>query len=274
MFLTPQFQASTAPDSGGDGLPDDVEFAIGLSPTGPQIAADGIDYFTHVITDRTNPLLGKPVITGVLASLRLQGQASCGHAARLAQQFQGQTAYVATGTYGLAIVNATQFQQPTVLGQIQLPGDSTSVDVDPNLQIAAVASGSSLNLVNVSNPTEPKLLQTIPTSASQVVVSNGVAYAAVGDEVHSYDLLSGEQLQSLVVSGNPITGLARDGSFLYTMDSGDTLHVIDISGPAMVLDGSVTLAAGGGQLFVGGGIAYVAVPRYLNTSGLAGFQAT
>ena len=272
MLSIPVFLASTANDTGGDGLPDDVEFAIGLSPTGPQISADGIDYFTHVVTDHTNPLLGKPVITGVLASLQLQGQATAVTLQGSPTNSQGQTAYVATGTYGLAIVNATQFQKPVLLGQIQLTGTSSDVSVDPNLNIAAVASNTGgLNLVNVSNPMQPKLLKNINVNAKAVRVVNGVAYAAVGTGVRTYDLLTGSLLQTLNLSGGSITSMAIEGTFVYTLDSANTLRVIDLSGSQMVARGSVTFAVGSGNtlssgsdaLFVGNGIAYVGVTRYL-----------
>jgi hypothetical protein len=271
---TPVFLASAAPDTSGDGLPDDVEFAIGLSPTRPQISSDGIDYFTHVIVDHTNPLAGSPVITGVVASLALQGQATAVVLQGSPATSQGQTAYVATGSYGLDIVNASQFEQPVLLGQIQLNGNSTDVSMDPTLQIAAVASGTSLNLVDVSNPAFPKVLQDINVDATDVRVVDGVVYAAVGPDVDAYDLLTGTQLQVLDLDGGSITGLAADGSFLYTIDSDNTLRVIDIAGSVMVPRGSValapgaTLASGSGALVVGDGIAYAAVTRFLNTSGL------
>jgi hypothetical protein len=41
----------------------------------------------------------------------------------------------------------------------------------------------------------------------------------VGGQLRSYDLLTGELIQSLPVTGITITGLARDGSFLYTLDA-------------------------------------------------------
>ena len=81
---------------------------------------------------------------------------------------------------------------------------------------------------------QPKLLQTIDGNASLVRVADGIAYAAVGNQLQSYDLLTGELLQTLTVGSNNITGLALDGSFLYTLDSGNTLQVIDISNPLMV----------------------------------------
>src|SRR5262249_32255350 len=150
------------------------------------------------------------------------------------QGAQGQTAYVATGNYGLALVDVSNPTMPVVRGQIHLNGTSTDVSVDANLGIAAVASGTGgLNLVNVSNPTTPTLLLDIPGTFSAVRVKDGVAYAASGNAVIAYDLLTGELLQSLPVGSNPITALAVEGSILYSLDSGHVLRAIDIGDPAM-----------------------------------------
>ena len=55
---------------------------------------------------------------------------------------QQQIAYVALGSRGLAIVDASQFQMPILLGQLDLPGDATDVAVDSSLGVAAVAAKS------------------------------------------------------------------------------------------------------------------------------------
>jgi hypothetical protein len=169
----------------------------------------------------------------------------------------GQTGYVATGSYGLAIVNASSFQKPVVLGQIQLGGNSTDVAVDTKLQIAAVATGTALQLVDVSDPMTPKLSKSVAVGATRVVGANGIAYAAYASSVESFDLLTGDNLQILTLSAATITGMAREGTMLYTMDSNNTLRAIDISQFQMVPRGSLTLTDGGGRLFVGNGIAYI-----------------
>ena len=53
-----------------------------------------------------------------------------------------------------------------------------------------------------------------------------------------------------------ITGLAREGTMLYSMDSNRTVRAVDISGFTMAARGSLTLPQGGGKLFVSNGIAY------------------
>ena len=159
MVAQPIFLPSTAPDTDGDGLPDDIEFAVGTSPTNAYTAGDGIDDFTHVIIDQTNPTGSGAAHDGRRGELAAPGGAQAIALEGSPQSSQGLTAYVATGSYGLAIVDASQFQKPIALGQIALSGNSVDVSVDPALQIAAVASGTSLNLVDVSDPTHPKLIK-------------------------------------------------------------------------------------------------------------------
>src|SRR5262249_55384721 len=72
-----------------------------------------------------------------------------------------------------------------------------------------------------------------------------------------FNLATGELLQALSLGAAPLTGMARDGTTLYTMDSDRTLRVIDLSTGAMLLKGSITLPSGGNDIFVADGIAYV-----------------
>jgi hypothetical protein len=258
------FAASTAPDTDGDGLPDDVEFAIGTSPTNAFTAGDGIDDFTHVILAHTDPLDGRAFPTGVIASLSLpgtaQGLAVQGSTANPNQQ----TAYVALGTQGLAIVDATQFDKPVLLGE--LPGDSQDVAVDPTGQVAAVAAGSAgLNLVNVSNPAAPRLAQTVALNqpAVAVTISEGLAIVASGPNLISIDTATGQVVQTLLLNGDILTGLARDGTRLVTMDASKNLHVVDVDDGLLVSRGSLTLTDGAGKIFTGNGLAYVAATSNL-----------
>ena len=71
-----------------------------------------------------------------------------------------------------------------------------------------------------------------PETATMVQVQDGIAYAASGTGLQAYDLLTGVMVQTLALPGANLTGLAREGSMLYTIDAGGTLRAIDISGPA------------------------------------------
>jgi hypothetical protein len=245
------------PDFDGDGIPDAGEFAIGTSPNVRDTDGDGVPDDAE-IAQGLDPLDGRAVPTGIISSLPLRGEAKEVVVEGSTLTPGGQTAYVATGSYGLAIVDASRFNNPIILGQLDLPGDATDVAVDSNLRIATVATNAGgLHFVDVSDPMAPTLLRTINVSASQVEVVQGVAYATVGGTLRAYDLVTGIELQALTLGGT-LTGLVPEGSFLYTMNSSRVLRAIDISGFTMVARGSLTLPHGGGQVFVGNGIAYAA----------------
>ena len=163
--------------------------------------------------------------------------------------------------------------------RVRSPCRATARNIAVNTadNLAIVASGpSGVNIVNVADPTNPVLNQTVklPSGTQAVVFFDGLAYVASGPSLVSIDPLTGEVAQTLALGGGQITGMAQEGSFLYTMDDRNTLRVVNLSGFVMVARGSVTLApgdtfaSGSGSLLVVNSIAYVGVTRYLNTSGL------
>src|SRR5262249_48435597 len=114
LTATLAFNASTAIDSDFDGLPDDIEFAIGTNPAKADSDGNGIDDFTSIVQG-LDPNGGRAFPTGVIASLALQGEAKDVAVTGSITTPGGQTAYLATGSYGLAIVDASKFAKPTVL---------------------------------------------------------------------------------------------------------------------------------------------------------------
>ena len=101
------------------------------------------------------------------------------------------------------------------------------------------------------------LVHDVLIDATVVQVFAGIAYANDGSNLDAVDLATGDVLQTIYLGGAAITGLALDGSTLYTMDASDRLTVIDISTQATGQVGSVVLPKGGGSLFVANGVAYV-----------------
>ena len=253
------FNASTVQDSDGEGLPDDVEFAIGTGISLADTDNDGIDDRAE-LEQGLDPLGGQGFPTGIIASLPLLGEAK---AIVVEGTSDGkQLAYLATGSYGLAIVDASQFDNPIVLGQLDLSGDAMGVDVDPNLAIAAVATSSGgLKLVDVSDPMLPTPIQTVAISnVSEVEVFEGVAYVAGNNILQAIDLLTGEEIQSVNLPGSgTVTDIARDGGNLYTFTSGsDTFSVIGISNLGVIGQTNVTIGSFDVGLSVGNGVAYLA----------------
>jgi hypothetical protein len=249
--------ASIAPDTDGDGLPDDIEFAIGTSPNRADTDGNGLIDFA-AIEQGLDPLGGRAFPTGVIASLPLVGEAKAIVVAGSITDPTQQTAYLATGSGGLAIVDVSKFNKPLVLSRLALPGDSTDVSVDANLTIAAVAANAGgLHLVDVSDPSAPRLRQTIDAAANQLEVADGVVYVTMGSNLRAYDLATGQKLQTLDFPGVAFTGMAREDQALYLMDTARVLRVVDISGGSMFARGSLVMPQGGGKFVVGNGIAYV-----------------
>jgi hypothetical protein len=239
ILSPPVFQASTAPDTSGDGLPDDVKFAIGISST----STDPTD-FARVQEG------GGPLPTGLVASLTLNG-------APKQIVVAGDTAYVATHS-GLALVDVSQVTRPRVLAQLAVPG-ATDVAVEPNLKLAALPAAAGLVLVDVSDALAPVVRRTLNAAAAgPVVVFDGLAYTGGPDGVHVNDIVTGDLLE--VVSLPPVGGLAREGTELYAVGSGH-VAVLDIAQPgaARVL-GQLTdpSLSSSGHLEVNNGVLYLA----------------
>ena len=254
------FDASTTRDSDFDGLPDDIEFAIGTAPNAIDTDHDGLSDFAE-IAQRLDPLSGLNVPTGIIASVSFQGSA-------MGVVVEGSTAYVATGAEGMAMVNVGEAGNPIVIGGIRLPGNSVDVAVDTKLQIAAVAAGTDgLHLVDVSDPLNIRLRTTVSLAdpSNRVTVVAGVAYVASGKNLVAVDMLTGVVLQSLALGGNNLTDVVSEGFTLYTMDQSRQVRAISITPTQMIQRGGFTLNVGGGRLYVANGIAYI--PAEVGTNG-------
>jgi hypothetical protein len=261
------FGPSTAPDTDGDGLPNDVEFAVGTNPNSAFTAGDGIDDFTHIIVDHTSAIGGKPLATGVVAVAGLNGSAEDLTLAGSTSSSAAQTAYVATGSYGLAVVDASNPLKPVVLGQIQLQGNSTGVAVDSQLGIAAVASGNVLNLVDVSDPAHPKLLQAVNVGADSVKALDGIAYAASGSLITAIDMKTGSMLDQESFPAGTVDDMSiADGNLYLVAHSGiepHTVYKVPLDGSSLqepsysiTINGHPTFGrlrifAGSGNVYVG-----------------------
>ncbi|MCA9072373.1 MAG: Ig-like domain-containing protein, partial [Planctomycetaceae bacterium] len=152
---------------------------------------------------------------------------------------------------------------PIVLGQLDLAGDATDVAVDGSQNVAVLAANAGgVHVVDVSDPMLPSLLTTWDVSASQVELFEGVAYLAEGTSIVAVELASSDILQELNLGSATITGLARHGNFLYTMDASRNLRVIDVANTFLQQRGAVQVPHGAGKLFVGETVAYAMADSY------------
>src|SRR4030095_13444014 len=132
-----------------------------------------------------------------------------------------------------------------------LPGDATDVAVDPLLGIAVVAANAGgVHFIDVSDPTEPALLRTVSANASQVEIGGSVAFITDGTRLRAYDVASGDLRQSLNTDTNTLTGLALNGTSLFSMESGfaNTLRAFDVTGGVISAHDTLDLPVGGGKL--------------------------
>jgi hypothetical protein len=257
-----QFGASVESDTDGDGLPDDIEFAIGTSLMGTDTDKDGLDDYTE-IQQGLDPLGGLSVPTGIVAAVDLQGSAQAVAVTGALDGSGRLTAYVGTGAHGIAIVDVASITAPSILAELDLPGTNADIAVDTVRGIAAVAAREGgLHLVDVSEPQAPVLVQSMALggSVNSVEIRDGFAYVAAGASIITVDLNTGEPRTTLNLAPQGVTSLVDlkfDGDTLYSLDNTHTLRSIQVASIALTLRDALTLPDDGGKLFVGNGVAYI-----------------
>jgi hypothetical protein len=241
-----------SPDSDGDGLSDNGERVCGTNANSGDSDLDGISDLAELLAG-TSPLDGRPRATGVLATLPVSGEAKA-ISPDESLSLNTEIIAVATGSHGVSFVDVSRADKPSVLREVDLPGDSTDVAFDGVLGYAAVASNADgLSLVDLNGT-----VRNVAINAHVVEIVDGIVYANNGGEMRAYDLLTGERLQTLSLGMSPIVSLARDGQTLYTIDSNRLLRVVDLSSGSMVARGSVVSPAAASSLFAANGVVYAA----------------
>jgi hypothetical protein len=181
----------------------------------------------------------------------------------------GSFAYVAAGSHGLIVVDASNPASPTIVGAVDTPGNADDVRVVGNL--AYVADGpSGLEIVDVTNPTQPRIVGSVdtPGDASDVIVAGQLVLIADGGSGLQIIDVSNPAKPKLVRSV-ALPGIARGvdvdtalGIAVVVTDLPvPTLQVVDISNAAApVVAGQVSLNDGGQptDVSLGKGFAYVA----------------
>ncbi len=283
----PVFKASTAPDSDSDGLPDDIEFAIGTDPNNVDSDGDGISDRAEILQG-TNPLDGKAVITGIIASVKTMGRAVDVCAVN-------NIAAVAQLDKGVAVLNVASGANPTIIAQVDTsrvghaigvprtrpaagatrdtPGSAGAVACAGNL--IAVADGpQGLAVIDFSDPPAARITRQVNLigDARAVAASGNVAYVGLSSgEVVALDMLTGLELARVSLAG-AIQDVAVGGDYLYALTVG-TLHAISLDSFQETGSASSPGSVGAGgrrlRLFVGGGIAYATHTQGYNTFNLS-----
>jgi len=254
------FVASEFPDSDGDGLPDDIEWAIGTGINLADSDNDGIDDYEeiHHNLGGFGPA-GFP--TGIIGSLNLP---------QLAEQVvaEGDNLYIATGWHGLAIVDAAEFNNPIQLGQIDLDsGYARDVAIDSDRDLAFVATSQGLDIVDISDPMLPILEDTLLAGNDlwEVELAGNVLLAGGGTQLHSFNADTWELEQTQTLPGTAaLWSLEREGDILTTYQhsrvvSTFALETENISELGATLAGSTTVpfSTTVHRISVGDGVAWL-----------------
>jgi len=164
----------------------------------------------------------------------------------------GNVAYLAMGSSGLATVDVTNPLAPRLLGTIALAGNA--LDVAPRGTIAYVANGSSLVVVDVTNPASMTILKSLPLTGTiwGVDVDADRHLAAVAGGGSGLYVIDVTNPSAPVVLGHVVTGDARGaairGDFVIVADQANSMTSVNIANRAAPLVVSNTPLSLGGRL--------------------------
>lgn len=244
------FIPSIFPDTDGDGLPDDVEFAIGTNPNKVDTDGDGKNDFAE-LDGGFNPIDDRPAANGIVSALQTGATALD---IKLAVDFLDPSrsiAYIASGGSGLTVVDVTDFARPITIAQLSMPGTVNNLSLDVGRKIIAAASPTSgVSLIDVSDPARPTLLRTLAHEGTDPVAAvelyDGLVYVAVGNKIRNFDAQSGEPNADLVIAGQRLLGMSRSGDYLYvtardTTTNQYSLRTVEITATGLVARGAVNV---------------------------------
>lgn len=241
VMPTVPFRASATPDFDNDGLPADIEFAIGSSDSNPDSDGDGIDDFTAVQLG-LNPLGALAIPTGIVSQLALAGDAEAVAIGSSTANPDAIIAYVATGQAGFASVDITDPLQPVILSELNLLGDSTDLAVDLGNGRVFVAAGSAgIHVIDVSNPALPRVVQNISTPGPprRLVLNERGLFAASNNELLAIDPTLGVVVSQLTATGAVLEAIAAEGDHVFVNDQNGQFAAVNVS--TALLDGKMTL---------------------------------
>lgn len=144
--------------------------------------------------------------------------------------------YLITGSAGLQITNADATQ---LLGALRTPGLASAIALDATrAYMAAAGPGGGLQILDVADPAQPRLLSSAQTyaSATAIAYASGLAYVAEGSYggIEIFDVtnpLSPTLRGSLITSGYA-GGIALDGTRAYVAAGSCGLQILDVANPA------------------------------------------
>lgn len=253
-----------SPDRDGDGLGEDGEFIAGTSITNPDTDGDGVADGAE-IRQGTDPLSGRAVRTGIIATAPLVGTAVDIVAAN-------DLAVVACGDPGISVFNIFNGMSPAVVALVDTPGDARRVALSGSLVVAADGSAG-LAVIDITDPPAATIVRQLPLggTVTAVALADRVAFAGLSSQqIVVVDVVTGSELARVGGFPGAIEDLALAGDYLYAVTS-DKVHVLALAGGEFKLGASVNspiVSTGTRRLAVGGGILYAVHGKGYNTFNL------
>ncbi len=226
-------------DSDGDGLKDDLEEIFGSFPGNPDSDGDGI-LDSEEFGRGSNPLDGVALPTGVVSTLPFDGDSYPTYLEVVSNR-----AYVTLSEDDLAIVDISDPLLPILVSQLDLPGSSDDIVVDPVTRIALVKAIDGYNedfeleaggahFLDVSNPFAPALLSHLPLTVERIFQQDGIFFVSTisGNGSLLLNLYHGESLNQLATLdlGGSVGDIVYYKGFLYVAVIND-LKVYDLGTP-------------------------------------------
>jgi hypothetical protein len=177
----------------------------------------------------------------------------------------GKIAYVADGPYGLTIINASDEQNPDIIGKYNMPYLTFDVQVVGNYAFTANGSAG-LQIVDISDKTKPNKVGEYDTPgwSQGVFVRDTLAYVA--DDYNGLQIINVSNPTAPKLVGNRDTpGNAQDvyisGNYAYIADLGSGLQILNVANPSApsYVGSYITPGVNAHAVFVKDNIAYVAV---------------
>ena len=262
-FSDALFSASVAHDSDGDGLPDDIETALGTSIDSVDTDRDGLSDFRELELG-LSPLNDRGLPNGIIASLNIPGGANDVVVVASPNDPQRLTAYVASGA-GLTVVDVSSPQLPSVIANVASIG-AVDVGVDETLGLAAIVGGSGLAIIDIDDPANSNVVATLSEASGTVVeVFGGIAYVGNSQGIKAIDLESRTVVGTLNLSNIDDLAIADGALYAVARGLGHTVLRLPLdpsfSTPPVTLNithgqhpifGRLHIDAGDGLIYVGG----------------------
>jgi hypothetical protein len=251
-----------SPDADGDGLGADAEFILGTDPDNADTDGDGVSDGAEV-RQGSDPLSGRAVRTGIVGTARINGTAVDIAAIN-------DLAVVACSDRGVSVFNIFSGMNPTLIAEVDTPGDARRVAAAGSL--VAVADRDGVALIDITDPPAARIAQyaRVGGQVNSIAASASLAYAGLSSgQVVVLDLRTGAEAARITVGG-AVEDLVLAGDYIYAVTS-DRVHPILAADGEFRSMGSVPspiVAVGTRRAAVGGGILYVVHGKGYNTFSL------